>query len=146
MACRFAISFGYRLLHSSSKQLGSTSRATGLRAIQRPTSLYLRQSRGWSWGVRGCFRHWRGTGRPGYGSLSRSYRYVMRTVERSELRMAACDGETKSEIVIPLRIPLSGPPIGVIDLDSTVLRTFDDNDLAGLKRVVDILGECCDWT
>ena len=58
----------------------------------------------------------------------------------------ACDGETKSEIVIPLRILGSSEPIGVLDLDSTALRIFDDDDLAGLQQVVDILIEACDWT
>ncbi len=61
------------------------------------------------------------------------------------LKGPACDGETKSEIVIPLRIPNSSIPIGVLDLDSTALRTFDDDDLEGLQRIVAILGEACDW-
>lgn len=58
----------------------------------------------------------------------------------------ACDSETKSEIVIPLRSLTSSNPIGVLDLDSTVLRTFDDDDLAGLQRLMEILEEACDWT
>ena len=58
----------------------------------------------------------------------------------------ACDGETESEIVVPLRIPTSSEPVGVLDLDSTVLDTFDDEDLRGLERIAEILGDACDWT
>ncbi|CAD6564527.1 MAG: hypothetical protein TREMPRED_005405 [Tremellales sp. Tagirdzhanova-0007] len=57
----------------------------------------------------------------------------------------ACDGETKAEIVIPLRILSLPEPVGVLDLDSTILGTFDDDDLAGLLLIVDILGEICEW-
>lgn len=33
--------------------------------------------------------------------------------------------------------------LGVLDLDSTVLATFDEEDLKGLTRVVEILAESC---
>ncbi|WOO76764.1 Protein YtsP [Vanrija pseudolonga] len=61
----------------------------------------------------------------------------------------ACDGDTKSEIVLPLR--LSTPAgvsatVGVLDLDSTVLSTFDDEDRKGLEEVVRILAKASDWT
>jgi L-methionine (R)-S-oxide reductase len=56
---------------------------------------------------------------------------------------SACDGETQSEIVLPLIV--SGKTIGVLDLDSTELATFDDVDLRGLEGVVRILSEGCDW-
>lgn len=60
---------------------------------------------------------------------------------------AACDGDTKSEIVLPLRLntPSGLATVGVLDLDSTVLNTFDDDDLAGLERVVQILAAASDW-
>ena len=35
--------------------------------------------------------------------------------------------------------------VGVLDVDSVVLGTFDDDDMAGLKRVAEILLEACEW-
>ncbi|KAI9634799.1 GAF domain-like protein [Dioszegia hungarica] len=61
----------------------------------------------------------------------------------------ACDGETKSEIVVPLRIPLPGDEdrvIGVLDLDSTSLGTFDEADRKGLEEIVAVLRDACDWS
>lgn len=65
--------------------------------------------------------------------------------------ITACDGETKSEIVLPLRIPstTSGGDdriVGVLDLDSTSLRTFDDEDAKGLEGITRILRDACDWS
>ncbi|WWC88409.1 uncharacterized protein L201_003320 [Kwoniella dendrophila CBS 6074] len=57
----------------------------------------------------------------------------------------ACDGETKSEIVIPLRND-KNLVIGVLDLDSTDLGTFDQEDEKGLERVVEILKNGCNWS
>ncbi|OCF37295.1 GAF domain-containing protein [Kwoniella heveanensis BCC8398] len=57
----------------------------------------------------------------------------------------ACDGETKSEIVLPL-LNTEGSVIGVLDLDSTSLGTFGEEDMKGLERIVGILKEGCDWS
>ncbi|RXK41533.1 hypothetical protein M231_01241 [Tremella mesenterica] len=60
----------------------------------------------------------------------------------------ACDGETKSEIVIPLIITVkdgNSKSIGVLDLDSTLLNKFDEDDLNGLRGVVDTLVSMTDW-
>jgi len=35
--------------------------------------------------------------------------------------------------------------VGVLDLDSTVLGTFDEEDKVGLEGIVDILSKACDW-
>lgn len=59
--------------------------------------------------------------------------------------MTACDGETKSEIVVPICKELGKDVIGVLDLDSTVLGTFDEDDLKGLEGVVRILESNCSW-
>jgi L-methionine (R)-S-oxide reductase len=61
--------------------------------------------------------------------------------------MEACDGDTKSEIVIPLTVTINGErrTIGVFDLDSTLNSTFDDDDLAGLTRIVEIVAGGSDW-
>lgn len=56
----------------------------------------------------------------------------------------ACDGDTKSEIVVPLR-NRGGKVIGVLDLDSTQLATYNEEDKKGLERVADVLANGCDW-
>lgn len=57
----------------------------------------------------------------------------------------ACDGSTKSEIVIPLYMTDRNAPVGVLDLDSTVLSTFDEEDRIGLEGIVKLLSKACDW-
>ena len=49
----------------------------------------------------------------------------------------ACDPESKSEIVIPL---FDGERVlGVLDIDSTTLGRFDDQDAEGLNELVTVL-------
>lgn len=36
-------------------------------------------------------------------------------------------------------------PVGVLDLDSTVLGTFDHDDRVGLEGIVEILSKACEW-
>ncbi|KIJ55399.1 hypothetical protein M422DRAFT_774442 [Sphaerobolus stellatus SS14] len=55
----------------------------------------------------------------------------------------ACDGETKSEIVVP--IVLNGRGIGVLDLDCLATGAFSEEDRAGLEEIVKIILESCDW-
>ncbi|WVW84967.1 hypothetical protein I302_107003 [Kwoniella bestiolae CBS 10118] len=69
---------------------------------------------------------------------------VVRNVEEYPGHIA-CDGETKSEIVVPLRNDRN-LVIGVLDLDSTLLGTFDGDDERGLERVVEILRRGCNWS
>ena len=35
--------------------------------------------------------------------------------------------------------------VGVLDLDSTVLGTFDHDDQVGLEGIVEILSKACEW-
>jgi GAF domain-containing protein len=46
----------------------------------------------------------------------------------------ACDGASRSEIVVP--IVLDGTLLGVLDIDSPLLDRFDDDDRAGLEALV----------
>ncbi|KIW25408.1 hypothetical protein, variant 2 [Cladophialophora immunda] len=55
----------------------------------------------------------------------------------------ACDGDTKSEIVVPIRA--GGKVVGVIDIDCTQLNGFDEQDREGLEKVAALLGSSCDW-
>lgn len=48
----------------------------------------------------------------------------------------ACDAASNSEIVVPL--VRDGSLLGVLDLDSPVLKRFDDEDRAGLEQLVKI--------
>jgi L-methionine (R)-S-oxide reductase len=57
----------------------------------------------------------------------------------------ACDGETKSEIVVPLIINPTGIPVGVLDLDCLALGGFDEDDKAGLERIAEMIVKSCDW-
>ena len=46
----------------------------------------------------------------------------------------ACDGDSQSEIVVPIH--RDGEVIGVLDIDSPVLNRFDDADREGLTKLV----------
>ena len=54
----------------------------------------------------------------------------------------ACDGASRSEIVVPLLA--AGSLVGVLDLDSPDLARFDDEDRAGLEQVVRLYVEASD--
>lgn len=55
----------------------------------------------------------------------------------------ACDGETKSEIVVP--IIKDGTCVGVIDIDCMDLKGFDEDDQKGLEAIARLLAEACEW-
>ena len=50
----------------------------------------------------------------------------------------ACDSRTKSEVVIPVRNK-NGDAVAVLDVDSHSLNSFDDEDRAGLEKIVQLL-------
>lgn len=50
----------------------------------------------------------------------------------------ACSSLSRSEIVVPI-LNAAGDPVGVLDVDSTQLATFDDIDREGLERVCALL-------
>lgn len=49
----------------------------------------------------------------------------------------ACDANSKSEIVVPVFGP-DGELIAVLDVDSDRVNAFDDDDRAGLERIVSL--------
>jgi L-methionine (R)-S-oxide reductase len=49
----------------------------------------------------------------------------------------ACSSDSKSEIVLPVR-SASGELIGVLDIDSSALDTFDEVDQEYLEKIVDL--------
>lgn len=48
----------------------------------------------------------------------------------------ACDATTNSEIVIPVQ--LNGDIIAVLDIDSTIMERFDQQDQDGLEAIVEV--------
>jgi GAF domain-containing protein len=52
----------------------------------------------------------------------------------------ACDANSKSEIVVPVFVA-DGALIAVLDVDSDRLDAFDDEDRAGLERIVALFGQ-----
>ena len=59
----------------------------------------------------------------------------------------ACDGDTRSEIVLPMKLKGESEDIilGVMDLDSVVLAAFGDEDAKGLQRIVDTTVAMSKW-
>lgn len=49
----------------------------------------------------------------------------------------ACDPQSRSEIVLPMK----GSPSGVLDIDSPVLSRFDQEDARGLQAFLEVLQE-----
>lgn len=55
----------------------------------------------------------------------------------------ACDGETKSEVVVP--IMKDGKVLGVLDIDCLVQNGFDNTDVAYLENLVTKIADSSDW-
>ncbi len=50
----------------------------------------------------------------------------------------ACDGRSQSEIVVPVR-DKAGEIVGVFDIDSSTLNTFDETDQLYLEKIVEMI-------
>lgn len=59
----------------------------------------------------------------------------------------ACDGDTKSEIVVPLIHHVQGETqvLGVLDLDCLAVGGFDADDQAGLEKIAKLVVNACNW-
>ena len=60
----------------------------------------------------------------------------------------ACDGETRSELVLPLLIQTAQGgevALGLLDLDCLALDGFKREDVEGLQAIVDLVVSSCDW-
>ncbi len=55
----------------------------------------------------------------------------------------ACDSASNSEIVLP--IVIDGEVLAVLDIDSPTIGRFDEEDRAGLERIVATLEKYVDW-
>lgn len=77
------------------------------------------------------------------GSAVRDMRsYVVPNVNEFEGHIA-CDGASKSEIVVP--IIRDGKTYGVLDIDSPIFERFDDTDRVYLEKFVEKLNKYIDW-
>ncbi len=55
----------------------------------------------------------------------------------------ACDADSRSELVVPLR--RAGRVVGVLDIDSPFPERFGAADAALMERAARIIEEACDW-
>ncbi|KAK3328370.1 GAF domain-like protein [Cercophora scortea] len=55
----------------------------------------------------------------------------------------ACDGASRSEIVVP--IVVHDRVVAIIDVDCAVPEGFDDVDRAWLEKLAELVGKSCDW-
>jgi L-methionine (R)-S-oxide reductase len=55
----------------------------------------------------------------------------------------ACDGDSKSEIVVPVMV--QGKVVAVIDVDWGLVEGFDEVDREWLERLAVLLAESCNW-
>lgn len=55
----------------------------------------------------------------------------------------ACDGDSKSEIVVP--IVVGGQTVAIIDVDCAEVGGFDEVDREGLEKLGRLLEGSCDW-
>lgn len=56
----------------------------------------------------------------------------------------ACDSASNSELVVP--IIADDQVVGVLDIDSPMFERFDEEDLAGLERIVETLVKYVDFS
>ncbi|KAI0205819.1 GAF domain-like protein [Astrocystis sublimbata] len=55
----------------------------------------------------------------------------------------ACDGDSKSEIVVPIIV--KGQVVAIIDIDCAELAGFDEIDQKFLEQLAELLSGSCDW-
>ncbi|PNY25786.1 Free methionine-R-sulfoxide reductase [Tolypocladium capitatum] len=61
----------------------------------------------------------------------------------------ACDGDSKSEIVVPILAGRDGSGtkrvVAIIDVDCAALNGFDELDKEYLEELAELLSKSCDW-
>jgi L-methionine (R)-S-oxide reductase len=61
----------------------------------------------------------------------------------------ACDGASRSEIVVPIIVPAVGSGegrlVGIIDVDCAEVEGFDELDREKLEELAELLARSCDW-
>ena len=81
------------------------------------------------------------------GACGRAFRddaaLIVRDVKELGEDYIACDPKDRSEVVLPIN-DAGGAPIGVLDLDSFDVGSFDETDVAGLQSVLAAAGLRCE--
>ncbi|MCH8911931.1 MAG: GAF domain-containing protein [Planctomycetes bacterium] len=81
-----------------------------------------------------------------HGACGRAFRddtpLIVRDVKELGESYIACDPKDRSEVVLPIH-DAGGTVIGVLDLDSFDVGSFDETDVAGLERVLAAAGLQC---
>ncbi len=72
-----------------------------------------------------------------WASINSNKTIVVADVEKFPGHIA-CDSRSKSEIVVPLR-DKTGKTIGILDIDSKELNTFDETDALWLEKIVNLV-------
>lgn len=61
----------------------------------------------------------------------------------------ACDGDSRSEIVVPIMVREAGSDVSkvvaIIDVDCADLNGFDEVDKKYLEQLAEMLSKSCDW-
>lgn len=61
----------------------------------------------------------------------------------------ACDGDSKSEIVVPILVDKDGngtkSVVAIIDIDCAVENGFDEVDKKNLEQLAELISRSCDW-
>ncbi|KAK3945985.1 GAF domain-like protein [Diplogelasinospora grovesii] len=57
----------------------------------------------------------------------------------------ACDGASRSEIVVPILTPDTKKVVAIIDVDCAVVNGFDETDRKYLEQLAELIGKSCDW-
>lgn len=73
-----------------------------------------------------------------WASINQKKPIVVENVHEFEGHIA-CDSRSNSEIVIPVFSKKDGTIIGCLDVDSEKFSTFDNDDVVGLTRIVELL-------
>ena len=81
-----------------------------------------------------------------HGACGQAFRddatLIVRDVKELGGNYIACDPKDRSEVVLPIH-DAGGTVIGVLDLDSFDVGSFDETDVAGLERVLTAAGLQC---
>ncbi len=83
-----------------------------------------------------CMELEKGTG-VCWASINQQKSIIVPDVEKFPGHIA-CDSRSKSEIVIPLKNN-NGDIVGVLDIDSTELNSFNEIDKEELEKIVDLI-------
>jgi L-methionine (R)-S-oxide reductase len=57
----------------------------------------------------------------------------------------ACDGDSRSEIVVPVLVGEAKKLVAIIDVDCAEVGGFDETDRRYLEQLADLLARSCDW-